>query len=190
MTVPRLFLVAPDRPPAGVAACLAAACEAGDVASLLVPASLARELAPPAQARGVAVLVAGDAAMARRAGCDGAQVAAEAAAVAEARAILGKESIVGAFAAASRHAAMEAAEAGADYIAFGQHSRAVGEPIVGWWSEFFEIPCVAFDPLAGDELDTLLPQNPDFIRPDETMWNGPETAGRIVATLMERLTRR
>jgi len=189
MTAPRLFLVAPERPTADVAACLAAACDAGDVASLLVPASLARELAPLAQAKGVAVLTMGDAALARRCGCDGVQVDAHAAAVAEARAALGKDAIVGVFAGVSRHAAMEAAEAGADYIAFSQHSRAVGEPILGWWSEFFEIPCVAFDPLAEDELDTLLPQNPDFIRPGEAMWDSPADARRVVATLMERFAR-
>ncbi len=61
------------------------------------------------------------------------------------RATLKSESI-GVFAATSRHIAMEAAEAGADYVAFAQGSQAHGEPLIGWWQDIFEVPAVAFDP--------------------------------------------
>jgi thiamine-phosphate pyrophosphorylase len=185
---PRLFLVAPELPAATLADCLAAACAVGDVASLVVPPALAKEIAPLAQAKSVAVLTTGDLRNAAPLGCDGIHVDAAEASVADARAAIGKDRIVGAFAGASRHVAMEAAEAGADYIAFAQNRPTPGgEPILGWWSELFEIPCVAFDPVEPGGLDILLPQNPDFIRPSDAMWDSPAESHRIVAALMQRL---
>ena len=181
---PRLFLVAPEGDATHLAACLAAACAVGDVASLLVPPTVGKALVALAQSKGVAVLTVGEA----RAGCDGVQVEATAEAVSSARQSIGKDGIVGAFAGGSRHFAMEAAEAGADYIAFSQNApTAGGEPIIGWWAEFFQIPGVAFDPVDASGVDTLLPQNPDFMRPADAMWDSPEEAARIVTELMLRL---
>ena len=180
---PRLFIVAPEGNAAHLAACLKAACSTGDVASLLLPPSLAKELASLAQESGVAVITIGVAQNA-----DGVHVEATVEAVTDARLSVGKNGIVGAYAGHSRHFAMEAAEAGADYVAFSQSGPALGgEPIVQWWSAISEIPCVAFDPVDADGLDTLLPQNPDFIRPPDAMWDGPEAARRIVSELMQRL---
>lgn len=189
MTAPRLFLVAPE----GVAAtqlvaCLRAACDAGDVASLLLPAAVARDVTAAAQDLGVAVMVSGEARDAARAGADGIQVEATTEEVTAARESIGKDRFVGAYAAASRHFAMEAAEAGADYVAFDQSGPSVGgEPIIRWWSDMMEIPCVAFTPVEPAELDTLLPQKPDFIRPPDAMWHGPEEARSIVTALTQRL---
>ena len=189
MSAPRLFLVAPE----GIAAdqliaCIKAACEAGDVASLLVPAAVAKEVTPAAQDLGVAVMVSGEARDAARAGADGLQVDANTDDVAAARESIGKDRFVGAYAGASRHFAMEAAEAGADYIAFDQKGASIGgEPIIRWWSDMMEIPCVAFSPVAPEDLDILLPQKPDFIRPSDAMWHGPEEARRIVSALSQRL---
>lgn len=192
LTIPRLFLAAPaDTPANRVVDCLKAACAAGDVASLLVSAALARDVTAPAQALGVAVLVMGEARDAARAGADGVQVDANTADVAEARAALGKDRVVGAFAGASRHFAMEAAEAGADYIAFDQNGPTLGgEPIVRWWADMMELPCVAFQPVEPQDLDTLLPQKPDFIRPGDAMWQDAGAATRIVSSLTERLAKR
>jgi len=182
--IPRLFLIAPDRDATDLIACLEAACDAGDVASLLLAPGTARELVAFAQSKGVAVLTSGIV----QAGADGVHVEATTEAVAAARQSAGKDGIVGAFAGSSRHFAMEAAEAGADYVALSQNGLAIGsEPIIKWWSEFFEIPCVAFDPVGVAELDTLLPQNPDFIRPSDAMWDGPDAARRVVTELMQRL---
>lgn len=186
---PRLFLVAPATASAAhVIACVTAACEAGDVASLLLPSSLARDVTAPAQALGVAVIVAGEARDATRHGADGIQVDANTDEVAAARDAMGKDRFVGAYAASSRHFAMEAAEAGADYIAFDQTGASVGgEPILKWWSEMMEIPAVAFAPVEPEALDILLPQKPDFIRPSDAMWQDPQEARRIVSALMQRL---
>jgi thiamine-phosphate pyrophosphorylase len=158
------------------------------VASLLVPAALAREVTAQAQALGVAVMVAGEARDAARSGADGVQVDATAEDVAEARQSIGKDRFVGAFAGASRHFAMEAAEAGADYVAFDQTGASLGgEPIIRWWADMMEIPCVAFTPVEPEALDILLPQKPDFIRPSDAMWQDAEMARRIVTALSQRL---
>jgi thiamine-phosphate pyrophosphorylase len=184
MTSPRLFLVVPETLSAAqTLACVTAACAAGDVASIAVPPALLGATTKALQDLGLAVLSTG----ATGSGCDGVQLIAEGD-VAAARAAVGKNGIVGVYCAASRHAAMEAAEAGADYIAFSQNAYAPKEPIIGWWVDVFEIPCVAFDPVELKDLDILLPQKPDFIRPSDAMWESPEAATRIVAELMQRLT--
>jgi thiamine-phosphate pyrophosphorylase len=187
---PRLFLVAPsDAPAARLVDCLKAACAAGDVASLLVPANVAKDLTQSAQELGVAVIVAGEARDAMRNGADGVQVDVNTEDVAAARQSVGKDRFVGAFAGSSRHFAMEAAEAGADYVALNQNGASVGgEPIVKWWSDMMEIPCVAFEPVELKDLDILLPQKPDFIRPSDAMWQDAESASRIVAELSRKLS--
>ncbi len=159
------------------------------MASLVVSPSTTKELVALAQSKGVAVLTT-DAAAAMRLSCDGVHIDSSAEAVADARRAVGKTGIVGAFAGASRHLAMEAAEAGADYIAVSQNGATIGgEPIVKWWSDFFEIPSVAFEPVEVSALDTLLPQTPDFIRPSDAMWDDAETSRRIISELMQRLAR-
>ncbi|MBI2718221.1 MAG: thiamine phosphate synthase [Rhizobiales bacterium] len=156
------------------------------MASILVPSSAGKELVALAQSKGVAVLVAGDPSHVSRLGADGVHVDAEA--VEDARRSVGRDGIVGAFAGSSRHLAMTAAEAGADYVALAQTGASVGgEPIVKWWAEISEIPCVAFEPVEAADLDTLLPQTPDFIRPPDAMWTDAETAHRLVSSLTQRL---
>ena len=158
------------------------------MASLLVSPIFAKDVTAPAQERGVAVMVSGEPRDAARAGADGVHVSAGTEEVAEARAAMGKTGFVGAYAASSRHLAMEAAEAGADYIAFDQNGASVGgEPIIRWWADMMEIPCVAFTPVELEALDILLPQKPDFIRPPDAMWQSAEDARRIVAALTQRL---
>ena len=186
---PRFFLVAPgDMTITHLVDCLTAACQAGDVASILVPASIAKDITAPAQGLGLAVLVSGNPGEAARHGADGVHVEASTAAVSEARKAVGKGGFVGAYAGASRHFAMEAAEAGADYVALAQNGASVGGvPIVSWWSSVMEIPCVAFEPVELEGLDILLPQKPDFIRPSDAMWADAETASRIITELRQRL---
>jgi thiamine-phosphate pyrophosphorylase len=184
MASPRLFLVAPDALGADrLVACATAACSAGDAASIVVPSSLERAAVAKLQSLGLAVLSLG----AANAACDGIHLDAATAGIADARARVGKNGIVGAYCAASRHAAMQAAEDGADYIALSQNSYAPKEPIVGWWADLFEIPCVAFDPAQPRDLDILLPQKPDFIRPGDAMWASEEDARRVVSELSERI---
>ena len=182
--MPRLFLVAPVGLNADqILACVTAACAAGDAASIVVAPDLLQAITNKLQSLGLAVLANG----ATETKCDGVHLNALEDDVKLARQTLGKESIVGAFCGASRHMAMQAAEDGADYIALSQNTFTSGEPIIGWWADLFEIPCVAFDPVEIDKLDILLPQKPDFIRPPDSMWASPEEARRIVSGLMQRM---
>lgn len=170
-------------------ACIDAACLEGDVASILLAPELARTLTRDIQAKGVTVLTTGDPLNAAQLGCDGLHIDASREAYNNARASAGRDRIVGAYCSTSRHLAMEMAEVGADYVAFSQNAHAAGgEPIIAWWTSLFETSCVAFDPVEADELDILLPQSPDFIRPSDAMWSHPEGARRTVSLLMQRLT--
>jgi thiamine-phosphate pyrophosphorylase len=94
-----------------------------------------------------------------------------------------KSESLGFFAATSRHMAMEAAEAGADYVAFAQKSQFAGEPLLAWWHDIFEVPAVAFDPVNVEDLALLLPQKPDFIRPSDEMWLDAQAATNIISAL-------
>jgi thiamine-phosphate pyrophosphorylase len=102
------------------------------------------------QERGAALLIEGRPDLVARAGADGAHLGAIAA-LQEAIAALKPDRIVGAGGLASRHDAMVAAEAGVDYVMFGEPDVAGKRPSfeairerVEWWTEVFEIPCVAY----------------------------------------------
>lgn len=183
MTQPRLHLIAPDLPGDRIAACAEAACAAGDVASILILPSHAKLLVAPLQGLGLAVLIRDDAQIAIRTGADGVEIA-DLEAYREARRILGPDRIVGADCGASRHRAMELGEAGADYVAFAQADHM---DLIAWWSEIFEIPCIAAGPVTPETLDILLPHRPDFIRPNDAMWTSPQAARDIVQELTARL---
>ena len=173
----RLYLITPpaiaDLGAFGEA--LRAALGAGDVAALQVrikPASedeVARAveaLLPIAQGAGTAVILNDRPDLAKRLGCDGVHVGQTDASVAEARRILGKEGMVGATCHDSRHLAMEAAEAGADYVAFGP-TDSEGEDsqaaLVGWWSELFVVPVVAVGIETAEDAADMAAEAPDFI---------------------------
>ncbi len=112
--------------------------------------NLVKALAPLAQAEDVAVLVDQEAAIAVRGGADGVH-ATSLAAVVQAREVVKGERIVGAGGLLSRHDAMDAGEAGADYVMFGE-PRSDGKAMApsalleraAWWAELFETPCVAY----------------------------------------------
>jgi thiamine-phosphate pyrophosphorylase len=182
LTAPRLLLVAPDLPANLLVDCAIAAAAAGDVASIVVPATLPQAAIKALQDAGLAVLADG----APNPAADGVHV--EASEAKATRQTLPKDAILGAFCAASRDAAMEAGEAGADYLAFAQKSQTRGVPIVGWCAELMQLPVVAFDPVSPEDLAALLPQKPDFIRPMDTMWDSPEAAREIVRLLTEAMT--
>jgi thiamine-phosphate pyrophosphorylase len=151
---------------------LTAALGAGDVAcvEMALPAEPAaaraavERLRDGVQERGVAFLLQGDAALAAKTGCDGAIVVPGE--YAPARKAVGGQAIVGVLAGTSRHEAMEAGEAGADFIAFE-----ADEDIVSWWTEMMEVPCVAALPMA------------DFVRVDATGWADPQAAAAAIRAL-------
>ena len=169
--VPRLYLVTP-RDPAGLAHLMAQSLAAADVAAVLLRLPDAgpeqqinhvRALAPAVQDQGVALLLDGHPHLVASAGADGAHLD-SVDALKAALAQLKPERIAGCGGLASRHDAMVAGEAGADYVMFGEPGKdgerpsfdAISERIA-WWAELFEIPCVGFagtldevEPLAAD----------------------------------------
>lgn len=162
-------------------AVLSAALEAAPVASLLIrpatgevyDAETARALIAIAQKKGVAVLL-NDEALARELGADGVHVAWAPDVVQQFKAVrrtVGSGTIVGADAGRTRHDAMEIGEANADYVAFGipahveDRSRAADRQLdlVSWWSEVFEIPCVALDVADAEHARLLADAGADFV---------------------------
>ncbi len=176
----RLFLVAPEV--GEILPCARAACAAGDCATILVGGNATRDVVAALQALNLAVILKDvEPRDVHHVKADGLLLSSFGSFV-DARQSLKNESL-GLLAGTSRHAAMEAAEAGADFVGFTQTKQYVGEPIVGWWQDLTDVPVVAFDPV----LDALLkPQRPDFIRCDDAMWQSPEEASRIVTVLMAK----
>lgn len=185
MAPPRLHLVVPVTTSQHAIRCFAAVCAAGDVASAVAPGDLIEALMPLAAEHGVALLSLDEK---HAQSCDGIEVTTRAD-YDHARKLLGVGKIIGALAGISRHVAMDLAEAGADYIAFHQaRLKPHEEPIIQWWSGLFEVPCIAADPVGSDGIAQLLTQQPDFIRPSDSIWTSPEEARRIVGELMQAIS--
>lgn len=186
------------------AGALEAALGAGDVAAFQIrmkPAAdaailaVARRLVPIAQARGVAVLMNDRPDLARSAGCDGVHLGQEDASVAEARRILGPGAMIGVTCHDSRHLAMDAAEAGADYVAFGaffptgtKETTHRPEPdILTIWQETMEIPCVAIGGITVQNAGGLAKAGADFVAVSAGVWSHAEGPAAAVQELNRRL---
>jgi thiamine-phosphate pyrophosphorylase len=196
----RLYLISPERMehPAIFADALRAALDGGDVAAFQLRlkdvddgaiARAADTLRPVCQQRDVAFILNDRPDLAARLDCDGVHVGQDDMACAEARRIVGPQRQVGVTCKASRHLAMEAAEAGADYVAFGAffHSstKVVTNPasleIVEWWSGLMEVPCVAIGGITVDNCRPVIAAGADFLAVAGGIWNhadGPAAAVR------------
>src|SRR3954463_1377171 len=196
----RLYLISPERieHPSIFADELRAALAGGDVAAFQLrlkdvdDATIARAadtLRPICQQRDVAFIMNDRPDLAVKLDCDGVHIGQDDMPYAEARRIVGPERQVGVTAKASRHLAMEAAEAGADYVAFGaffaSNTKTVTTPasleIIEWWSELFEIPCVAIGGITVENCQPVIAAGTDFLAVAGGVWNhkdGPEAAVR------------
>ena len=198
----RLYLITPSTIPDldAFAEALARALDAGDVAALQIRLKsapddqilrAAERIIPVAQARNVAVLMNDRLDLALRAGCDGAHLGQSDGDHAEARRRLGPDRMLGITCHASRHLAMEAGEAGADYVAFGAFfptdTKATdhrAEPeILEWWSELFEVPCVAIGGITAANCAPLVRAGADFLAVVGAVWNHPQGPDEGVRTM-------
>lgn len=193
-SAPRLYLATlPIADASAVAAAFPELLAAADVAAVLLklaPADergmiqCAKTIAPIVQNAGAALLLDGHFELATRAGADGANISGVAV-LDDALSTLKPDRILGVGGLNTRHDAMMAGEAGADYVLFGEPdaggARASTEAIfdrLQWWAEVFEPPCVGF---AGtlDEAGLFAESGADFILVGDFIWQdsrGPHAA--------------
>ena len=185
---------------------LTAALEGGPVAAFQfrvkgVDQHQAAKLAEPLQRicaeHEVAFIVNDDIGLAKRLGADGVHLGQDDGDPRDARAQLGPSAQIGVTCHDSRHLAMDAGEAGADYVAFGAffptdtkepHHRPE-RSILGWWSTVFEIPCVAIGGITPDNGRELVEAGADFLAVSSAVWNHPEGPGAAVAAFQKILAR-
>jgi thiamine-phosphate pyrophosphorylase len=183
---------------------LARALDAGPVAAFQfrvkdVAEHDAARLAEPLQRicadREVAFIVNDSIGLAKRLGADGVHLGQDDGSVADARARLGKAAQIGVTCHASRHLAMEAGEAGADYVAFGaffpsstKDTKHAAEPdLLQWWARLFELPCVAIGGITAANCGPLVEAGADFLAASHAVWGGDEAAA--VRALTEAIAR-
>jgi thiamine-phosphate pyrophosphorylase len=178
----RFYLVAPNTlAPSDIIACARGACSAGDCATIIVPETLSTEDVSALQELGLAVFLQDvEPRIVSRLRADGLHLNNMEHVIVDLRMSLPRDAMVGINAGTSRHTAMEASEQGADYVAFNQKLQTTGEPLVKWWSDIAEIPCVPFNAVTPAEFATMLPHSPDFIRPSDDMWQSPYAAIQII----------
>jgi thiamine-phosphate pyrophosphorylase len=127
--------------------------------------------------------------LAKRLGADGVHLGQSDGDVREARALLGPGAQIGRTCHDSRHLAMEAGEAGADYVAFGAFYPTTTKPshyrppasILSWWSALFEIPCVAIGGITPDNARPLIDAGADFVAVCQAVWSKDDPAAAVAA---------
>lgn len=189
----QLYLISPQDVGGDFPARLERALSAGPVAAFQFrikdtdeheAARLAGPLREICAAHDVAFIVNDSISLARRLGADGVHLGQDDGSVGEARERLGRDAQIGVTCHASRHLAMEAGEAGADYVAFGaffpsgtKDSGHRAEPeILTWWQSLFELPCVAIGGITPENCGPLIEAGADFLAVCGTVWNGDEAA--------------
>ena len=194
----RLYLITPPTLDdlAGFGHTLAHALDAGDVAALqlrlkdppdTVIAAAVDVIFPIARSRDVALILNDRPDLAASLGCDGVHVGQTDTPYAEARRIMGSDAMIGVTCHDSRDLAMEAAEAGADYVAFGAFfdtttkdaSTRADPEILNIWQETMQTPCVAIGGITVENCGELVAAGADFIAASAGVWghvDGPAAA--------------
>lgn len=193
MTDCQLYLISPLDVSGAFPDRLARALDAGPVAAFQfrvknLDEHQAARLAEPLQklcaARDVAFIVNDSISLAKRIGADGVHLGQQDGEVEDARKRLGREAQIGVTCHDSRHLAMEAGEAGADYVAFGaffptttkQTEHRADPELLTWWQDLMEIPCVAIGGITPENCAPLVKAGADFLAVSGAVWNGDEAA--------------
>lgn len=207
----RLYLITPSIvEPAAFAEQLKAAFGAGDVACLQLrlkegeqPASdnafrrAAEAVLPLCHEYDVALLINDRPDLAVKLGADGVHIGQQDTPYEEARRLLGPDRIVGVTCHNSRHLAMEAAEAGADYVAFGafyptttKQPKFQAEPdLLAWWSELMEVPSVAIGGITVENCGPLVAAGTDFLAVSAGVWAYPGGPAKAVQAFNEAIAK-
>ena len=194
----KLYLISPQEVGGGFPDRLKAACEGGPVAAFQLRVKnvgeheLAR-LAEPLQRicgdNGVAFIVNDSIALARRLGADGVHLGQSDGDPLEARELLGPAAQIGRTCHDSRHLAMEAGEAGCDYVAFGAFYPTTTKPshyrpepgILSWWATIAEIPSVAIGGITPGNAGPLVAAGADFLAVCQAVWGQPDPGAAVAA---------
>jgi thiamine-phosphate pyrophosphorylase len=192
----KLYLISPQDVGGAFPERLKAALGAGPVAAFQLRVKdvdehqLAR-LAEPLQRicadHDTAFIVNDSMALAKRLGADGVHLGQSDGDIREARSLLGPAAQIGRTCHDSRHLAMEAGEAGADYVAFGAFYPTTTKPshyrpppsILSWWASIFEIPCVAIGGITPDNAQLLIDAGADFIAVCQAVWGQADPATAV-----------
>jgi thiamine-phosphate pyrophosphorylase len=195
----RLYLISPPKI-ADLAAFLTALKEAlasGDVAALQVRLKdvpdaeierAVRAVLPIAHTHDAAVILNDRPDLAAAFGCDGVHIGQEDMPYAHARKVMGPRAMIGVTCHDSRHLAMEAAEAGADYVAFGAFfptstkdapTRCELETLT-IWQETMQTPCVAIGGITPENCRPLVRAGADFLAVSGAVWGHAQGPGAAV----------
>jgi thiamine-phosphate pyrophosphorylase len=193
MTGCQLYLISPLEVGGAFPERLATALGAGAVAAFQfrvkgLDQHEAARLAAPLQdicaAHDCAFIVNDDVALAKRLGADGVHLGQGDGDVRDARSELGREVQIGVTCHASRDLALEAGEAGADYVAFGSFFPSTTKAsehrpeleLLTWWQTMIELPCVAIGGITPANCGPLVTAGADFLAVSAAVWNGDPAA--------------
>lgn len=161
-------------------------------------AKAAKRLLPIAQTANVAFLLNDDPQLAHEIGTDGVHIGQDDMPYQEARSIVGENAIVGVTCKNSKHLAMQAAQSGADYIAFGaffpsttkDETTRADVDILNWCSGLIETPCVAIGGITVENAPVLVKNGADFLSVSAGIWNydtGPKEAVRDFNHMIDKV---
>ena len=201
----QLYLISPPQIDADFAERLRAALDAAPVAAFQLRlkgmdedaiALSAEPLQRICADREVAFIINDSAELANRLGADGVHLGQGDGDVREARKLLGPTVQIGVTCHDSRHLAMEAGEAGADYVAFGafyptrtkETTHRPDPSILSWWSTVFELPCVAIGGITVANAAPLVRAGADFLAVSSAVWDhagGPAEGVRAFSPVLK-----
>lgn len=198
---PRLYLITPPQidDVAAFVDQFRAAIQGGDIASLqirikqgdAIDTAKTREVTQAVKriclAEHIALIINDSPQLARALQVDGVHLGMDDMDIAEARELVGPEMVIGATCKNSRHHAMMAGEAGADYVAFGafyptqtKSNTVRAEPdVLTWCQMFLTLPCAAIGGITLENAAPLIAAGADFLAVSSGVWDhndGPAAA--------------
>ncbi len=181
---------------------------AGDVASVQLRLkdcddntirAAVKALMPICHAKDVALILNDRPDLAKQLNCDGVHVGPEDASYGEARDTVGPDAMVGVTCRDSRHLAMDLAEEGADYVAFGpffpsttkdvSDREPLDPEILEIWSTTINVPCVAIGGITVENCEPLVAAGADFLAVSAGVWaydKGPTEAVKAFNAIFDK----